>query len=74
MNKSNYLKWFFFLIILALNVTYAYAQFAGGSGTQADPWQIADAEQLNNVRNYLGSEHADKFFIQTADISLELHP
>jgi hypothetical protein len=39
--------------------------FAGGSGTQADPYQIETAVHLNNVRNYL-----DAYFIQVADIDL----
>ncbi len=39
--------------------------FAGGSGTEADPWQIATAEQLDSVRDYL-----DGFFVLTADIDL----
>ncbi|WZL72511.1 GLUG motif-containing protein [Clostridiaceae bacterium 35-E11] len=43
--------------------------FAGGSGTEADPYQVATAEQLDKVRNYL-----DKHFIQTADIDLGVAP
>ena len=43
--------------------------FAGGTGTSGDPWQIATAEQLNNVRTQLGGE-----FIQTADIDLGVAP
>ncbi len=39
--------------------------FAGGSGTEADPYQIATADQLNNVRKEL-----DKHYILTADIDL----
>lgn len=46
------------------------AQFAGGSGTEEDPWQIESAEHLDNLRNYLGEEHGNKHFIQTANISL----
>lgn len=45
-------------------------EFAGGQGTEEDPWQIATAEHLDNVRNYLGEEHEDKHFIQTANIDL----
>ncbi|WP_051533695.1 GLUG motif-containing protein [Desulfitibacter alkalitolerans] len=47
------------------------SEFAGGSGTEADPWLISTPEHLNNIRNYLSQEHADKYFKQTADISLE---
>lgn len=49
-------------------------EFAGGSGTEADPWQIATAEHLSNVRNYLGEEHSNKHFIQIADIDLGVAP
>jgi len=56
------------LLFIVLSAIPVYAQFAGGSGTESDPWQVATAEQLNNVRNY-SSQH----FIQTADIILEWH-
>jgi hypothetical protein len=42
-----------------------FAQFAGGSGTEGDPYQVANAAQFSEMRNY-GSFH----FIQTANISL----
>ncbi|MGI6575150.1 MAG: GLUG motif-containing protein [bacterium] len=41
------------------------SEFAGGNGTIANPYQVATAEQLDNVRN-----HLDKHFIQTEDIDL----
>lgn len=56
------------LSILILNIL-CLAQFAGGTGTVEDPYQIANAEQLNQVRNYLTSS-----FIQTADIDLGVAP
>ncbi|MCR3956377.1 MAG: S-layer homology domain-containing protein [Gudongella sp.] len=40
-------------------------EFAGGSGTVSDPYQVETAEHLNNVRKYL-----DAHFIQIADIDL----
>ncbi len=49
-------------------------EFAGGSGTDSDPWQIANANQLNNLHNYTGTAHSDKHFIQTADIDLNISP
>ncbi|ABI68386.1 chitobiase/beta-hexosaminidase C-terminal domain-containing protein [Syntrophomonas wolfei] len=49
--------------------TFEYFFFAGGSGTEADPYQVATPEQLNNVR-----KHLDKHFIQTADIDLGVTP
>lgn len=48
--------------------------FAGGSGTKEDPWQVTTAEQLNKVRDYLGEDHSDRHFIQTADIDLGESP
>ena len=39
--------------------------FAGGSGTEEDPYQVSTPEQLNEVRNNL-----DKYFIQTNDIDM----
>ncbi len=43
--------------------------FAGGSGTEQDPFQVETAEQLDEVRNY-----SDKHFIQIADIDLGSAP
>lgn len=45
------------------------SDFAGGSGTEASPYQVATAAQLNKVR-----DHLDKHFIQTADINLGAAP
>lgn len=39
--------------------------FAGGTGTQDDPYQVSTPEQLNEVRNYL-----NKYFIQINDIDM----
>ena len=43
----------------------ATTAFAGGSGTQSDPYKVSTADQLDAVRNYPG-----KYFIQTADIDI----
>ncbi len=40
-------------------------QFSGGSGTLSDPYLVATAAELNQVRN-----HKDKHFRQVADIDL----
>lgn len=48
----------------------AAAQFAGGDGTQEDPWQIETAEHLDDIRNYSGYDYEDKFFKQVDDIDL----
>lgn len=43
--------------------------FAGGSGTKADPYQVVTAKHLDNVRKYLNDN-----FIQMADINLGVAP
>ena len=43
----------------------ASAAFAGGSGTQSDPYKVSTAAQLNAVRNY-----PEAYFIQTTDIDM----
>ncbi len=50
-----------------------YAEFAGGTGTLADPWQISTPMQLNNVRNYLGDANSNKYFILINDIDLSAY-
>lgn len=72
MNRFN------IIITLAIAAIFCtgmlHAQFAGGSGTAEDPWQIETANQLSNIRDYLGENHRDKHFIQTEDINLGLPP
>ena len=47
----------------AVHVAGNTTEFAGGSGTAEDPYRVATAEHLNNVRYYL-----DAHYLQTADI------
>ncbi|MBV6513952.1 MAG: hypothetical protein FMNOHCHN_03535 [Ignavibacteriaceae bacterium] len=56
--------YFVFVLFLAASLTVS-AQFAGGDGTSGNPYQVATAAHLNNVRDYRTSH-----FIQTADIDL----
>ncbi|MDP3387185.1 MAG: Ig-like domain-containing protein [Eubacteriales bacterium] len=58
----------------AASYAFEETEFAGGLGTEADPWQIATAVQLNNVRNYLGPENHDQHFILTDNINLDVYP
>ena len=54
------------ILLLALFIVNAQpikAQFAGGSGTEEDPFQISTVDQLQEIRN-----HTDKHFIQINDI------
>ena len=46
--------------------------FAGGTGTQDDPFLIETAEHLNNVRNFL--EQSGVHFRMIADIDLDIAP
>ncbi|MEX2461586.1 MAG: S-layer homology domain-containing protein [Paenibacillaceae bacterium] len=48
---------------------YAAVSFEGGTGTLADPYQIATADQLNEVRNHMSAS-----FKLTADIDLNVSP
>lgn len=55
---------------------YAATAFAGGSGTKADPYQIATAEQLALLAkdvNGGSTTHSGEYFILTADIDLSNH-
>ncbi len=45
-------------------------EFAGGDGSASNPWQIKTAQQLDNIRNYLGTNHKEKCFILMNDIDL----
>ncbi len=54
----KHLSFFRILFIMALLFSFKVgikAQFAGGSGTKDDPWQISTVTQLDSVRNYLDS-------------------
>lgn len=46
---------------------HAGGDFAGGDGTELNPFQISNAEELNKVRNYLDEE---KYFIIVNSIDL----
>ncbi|MBU4487437.1 MAG: T9SS type A sorting domain-containing protein [Candidatus Delongbacteria bacterium] len=62
------MKIIFCIFIIFLN-SLCFSQFAGGNGTLEDPYQIATAEHLNNIRYNLTSH-----YIQTADIDLGVAP
>lgn len=54
---------------------YAAADFAGGAGTEADPYQIATAEQLAKLSKDVseGNSYQGKFFELTENINLSSH-
>jgi len=49
---------------------YPLHVFAGGDGTEGNPWQISTAGQLAALNNYLGRDHEDKHFKIVQDIDL----
>jgi hypothetical protein len=51
------------ILFLSVGWASAHAQFAGGAGTEADPYQVASLEQLQSIH-----DHLDLYFILTADI------
>ncbi|MCK4981036.1 MAG: hypothetical protein KAS62_11615, partial [Candidatus Delongbacteria bacterium] len=55
--------------ILFFSVTTVFAQFAGGDGSEGDPFQVSNPTELDSVRNY-----KDSCFIQTADIDMNIAP
>ncbi len=58
-----------FMLIMLLSMSAGLFGFAGGDGSSGDPYQVSNATELNDVRNYLSSH-----FIQTADIDLDVSP
>jgi uncharacterized repeat protein (TIGR02543 family) len=65
------MKKHFLLFTTMLLISWsAMAQFAGGVGTEGDPYQIVTAEHLNNLLNYTGSFHSDKYFKLMNNIDL----
>lgn len=57
-----------------IEFTTKSVQFAGGIGTESDPWLIETPDHLNNVRHFIGINNADKHFKQIADIDLAVTP
>jgi hypothetical protein len=66
---DNMRKAYFFTLLFLAVTGNLFGQFAGGTGTLSNPYQIATAEHLDNIRTILapGSQF---YFIQTADIDL----
>ena len=57
------------LVLVTFAVAINLAAFAGGDGTEGNPYQVSNPTELNDVRNYL-----DAYFMQTADIDLGVAP
>ncbi len=62
MKKFHY----YLLVIFQLYGINIFAQFAGGTGTESDPWQIETLAHLDSVRNHLGD-----FFILMNDLDFD---
>ena len=60
------LSFYSFLCAVLLMSVNVFGHFAGGSGTFADPYQVATASQFTEIANY-----SDAFFVQTADITFD---
>ncbi|MEX1198511.1 MAG: hypothetical protein WEB57_11715 [Pseudohongiellaceae bacterium] len=63
--QATYIRWLLYPLLILLPAGSALASFAGGDGSAAAPWQIANAEQLDAVRHDLNAH-----YILTADIDL----
>jgi hypothetical protein len=57
------------IALLVFSISLSASEFAGGTGTEQEPYQIATADHLNNVRNHLNAH-----FLQIADIDLNVMP
>lgn len=55
----------------AIVVNVSEIPFSGGAGTQIDPFQIKTPKDMDEIRNYLGSTHSDKYFGLINDIDLQ---
>ncbi len=53
---------------------FIFKGFGGGEGTNNNPWKIASAEHLNNIRLLSGNNYTNKHFIQTENIDLGVPP
>ena len=60
------LSFYSFLCAVLLMSVNVFGQFAGGNGTLANPYQVADASQFKAIKDY-----PNAFFVQTADITFK---
>ena len=60
------------LLLSVLTAATAWAQFSGGNGTSATPYQIASASDLATLRDNVnnGNNYENTYFVQTAPITL----
>ncbi|MDD2331509.1 MAG: choice-of-anchor D domain-containing protein, partial [Candidatus Cloacimonetes bacterium] len=53
---------------------FGHQLFAGGSGTQNDPYLISQPYHLNSIRYFLGENHRGKYYLQTTDLDFNIFP
>ena len=71
MKKSNLIYSF---MILIGNCFYMQAQYSGaGDGTESNPYEITNASQLDEMRNYLGQTGSNTHFRLMNDIDLDTY-
>ncbi|MFA5571294.1 MAG: hypothetical protein WC990_07645, partial [Sphaerochaetaceae bacterium] len=63
--KRIYILFGLIFLIMFLTTGLLNAQFAGGNGTEEDPYLVETAAHLNNVRNHMGA-----YFLQIDNIDL----
>lgn len=51
-----------------------YLDFAGGSGTENDPYLISEPSHLNSIRYHLGVPNRSKHFLQISDLDFDIYP
>lgn len=65
MKRLSFYSFLCAVLLMSVNVFGQGQPFSGyGSGTLADPYQVASASQFNEIVN-----HPDAFFVQTTDIT-----
>ncbi|MDR0863487.1 MAG: DUF6383 domain-containing protein [Candidatus Symbiothrix sp.] len=60
----------FVAIVLLFSAQTMKAQFAGGDGSEANPYQISNRAELRALDDYINDAGAGKHFVLTADIDL----
>ena len=68
MKSYVYLSLVFLFTCLFFCTSQALAQYSGGNGTEQEPYLIASRNDLFNIGQ--NPQHWDKFFLQTADITM----
>jgi len=61
------------LFIIGANTAFAQCDatlFAEGTGTEADPYQISTAEQLQNLNKCLGKDYESNYYVLNKNIDL----